>query len=144
MRPYSAEELRPEFEAYLAWVQELGQAPFASAGMPVSRWYRANGLELYTRHGRAVVVQGVQHALCLANIELSERRQGRGYFSHLVAYLVDHAPSLGYRALKVESVNNPRLLDWLLRQGFAPVAGTDLLFGSSVAIEFADHNTNLK
>lgn len=135
MRAYTLEELRPEFEAYLAWVRSLSELPAAQAGMPVSKWYRAKGVEVYTRHGRAVVGSTVRHTLCLANVEVSERRRGRGWFGHLIAYLQEQAPALGYQALKAECVNNPRLLTWLLSRGFEPVGLGEPIFGGSFAVE---------
>lgn len=135
MRPYSAKQLQPEYQAYLAWVRELGPAVAARQGFPVSRWYRGRGLELYTRYGPSVFQGAARHILCLANIELDESRQGRGFFTHLVTFLKAEAPALGFELLKVEAVNNKQLLAWLLRHGFCFDGVGDEGLGASVVLE---------
>lgn len=135
MRPYSPQKLLPEYQAYLAWVRTLAPAVAARQGMPVSRWYRARGLELYTRCGPSVFKGTARRTLCLANIELEERRQGRGFFTHLVTFLKAEAPALGFEVLKVEAVQNEKLLAWLLRQGFCFDGVGDEGRGGSVVLE---------
>lgn len=137
MRAYSYDELLPELQAYLAWVRGLENSPRAKFGIGVSLWYRAKGLELYTRAGPAVINGELCPTLCLANIELTERRRGRGFFGHLVQFLQAEAPALGFESLKVEAVNNDRLLAWLLRHGFRPIGPNEQEFGPSVALELA-------
>lgn len=121
--PYSKEELQPEFRAYLAWLEELRALSTRRAGIPASKHYRAKGLTLYTRYGTALVQGRACTAICLANIELEERRRGRGFLTHLMDAVKTAAPSLGVQAITVESVLQEKLALWLQRQGLVKYAG---------------------
>lgn len=74
----------------------------------------------------------MEPGLCLANIELSESRMGRGFLSHLLQDLQSHADALDLRWLTMESVLNRSLVAFIVRQGFVKMTrdGSDPFDGT--------------
>ena len=133
MHPYTLPELLPEFQAYAQWMDELRASRLAREGMPVSRWYYGEGFEAYTRVGPTLVGLRMLNGICLANIEVSEERRGRGFMTHLVSFLCEMGPQWGAQTLKFESVLNERFHAWLRLQGFEATSLSEPLLGSSLA-----------
>lgn len=108
---------------YVGWVLDFEGRCIAS-GRPASRYFRAPGLELYTRWSRSKVATQGRPTIVLANIEVYEPLRGLGLFSEIIKRLSAPTCALQAEALYVELVGEKRLAAWLQDNGFqrCPIA----------------------
>ena len=106
-----------EIGRYLQWLTEF-EAQALTRDFGLSRWYESEIVRLYTRSGTPGQLARGGSAIGLSNIEVATVYQGNGFFSSLIQTLADGAGGLPYARIEVESVNNVRLIEWLMRNGF--------------------------
>jgi GNAT superfamily N-acetyltransferase len=108
-------------EEFVAWALDFERRCMES-GRPASRYFHADGLELYTRWSKSKLATGGRPTLVLANIEVAPELRGRGLFTGIMERLRDPATPLAAEALYVELVGEKRLAAWLARNGFQQCA----------------------
>lgn len=84
-----------------------------------SRWYKGKLLEVYTRVGCNYEGLENETVICLANVGVTAKYRGKGFFSALLEFLEGHKDQLRATFLIVESVGNSRLASKLEILGFS-------------------------
>lgn len=98
-------------------------------GDMVRRHLHAPGILLYVRIGPRYCGGQLFQALVLADTTIDADLRGQGRYTQLLTHLEARALALGLQVVVHENVTNPRLLQFLLRQGCRPVRITnDTLF----------------
>jgi hypothetical protein len=104
------------------------------------QWLKEGHLSIYIKAGHAYTGTALLSVINLSNFEVKstdpknpEKNMGKGIFTKFLDELEQLAPIWGYEAIKVESIINPRLTQYLMRRGFTPMAdGTFMDFAPNL------------
>ncbi len=104
------------------WVRECEANPIPSH----NKWISNNWARIYLRYG-PVFVEGeiVRPALQIANITVSERRRGQGYYVRLLQRLINLCRVHNIPVLYVENVMEPRFAQFHAQMGFHVKPGSN-------------------
>ena len=89
-------------------------------GVIGNQWLHSADMNVYVRRGYHTLppLRAIRNAFDVANVEVIELRRGRGIFTEWLAVAERLASEYGFDAVFVESVLNPRLGEFLIRQGY--------------------------
>ena len=92
-----------------------------------NEWLHSDGMAVYVRKGYQFLDRELppSNTLDVANINIKEEHRGKGWFTAWLKYAEEVAKEQGKDAVYVESVENVRLIPFLLKSGYSEVANLD-------------------
>lgn len=86
-----------------------------------AEWMLTDEFSLYVRAQKRLINREIREVITIASIDVTPAYQRQGLFKQLVARLTEIARDKHMHALVVESVLNPDLSAYLVREGYAPI-----------------------
>ncbi len=80
-------------------------------------WIRERDIDVYVRRSNRLIEGNLILCLDIASVEVNENRQGQGIFKAFLYQFEKEAAKMR-RAVYVENILEPRLLDFLIRKGY--------------------------
>lgn len=83
-------------------------------------WIRERDIKVYVRRSNRIIDGNLVSCLDIASVEINERRRGQGIFKAFLNRVEKAAASMN-REVFVESILEPRLLQFLLKRDYTLV-----------------------
>ena len=104
----------------------MNLSQFLSSKWPNNAWIKEKNIEVYVRKSVRVLGQNVYPCLEIGNVNVNENHKGKGVFTAFLKRFEKEAEKL-HRYVYVENLLEPRLINFLLKNGYKLVPGANTL-----------------
>lgn len=101
----------------------MNLAQFLSSKWPPNAWIREHGINVYVRRSVRLIGNEAYPMLDIGSVNVDETKRGKGIFTAFLKLFEKEAEKLE-RGVYVESIQEPRLQKYLLKNGYALVPKT--------------------